>query len=156
MDRVSGWYKRRLQIVTLVVSIVLVASTNVDTFTIGERLWKDDALRAAVVAQAARQTGTTSCSGTDASENAPLNRAAECMDRVELDLPVGWTAHSAPDGPAGWAGKAGGLLFTALALLLGAPFWFDFLGKFARLRGAGNREGTAKTGRAAIDRDERS
>jgi uncharacterized membrane protein YphA (DoxX/SURF4 family) len=31
----------------------------------------------------------------------------------------------------------GGLLITALALSLGAPFWFDLLGKVARLRGSG-------------------
>ena len=53
MDRVSGWYKRRSSYTLLAISIALVAILNVDTFTVGQRLWKDKALRAAVSAQAA-------------------------------------------------------------------------------------------------------
>ena len=34
-------------------------------------------------------------------------------------------------------GKIAGLLVTAFALTLGAPFWFDLLGKVSRLRGSG-------------------
>jgi hypothetical protein len=40
--------------------------------------------------------------------------------------------------------------------MLGAPFWFDLLGKFARLRSTGRREGTEKTDRSAVDRDDMS
>jgi hypothetical protein len=32
-----------------------------------------------------------------------------------------------------------GWLLTALALSLGAPFWFDMLNKFINLRGAGDK-----------------
>ena len=41
--------------------------------------------------------------------------------------------HSFWDG----IGKVMGLLVTAFALTLGAPFWFDLLGKVARLKGSG-------------------
>src|SRR5262249_4522387 len=40
---------------------------------------------------------------------------------------------------ARWAIKLLGLLATALAVSLGAPFWFDLLNKLVSLRGAGKR-----------------
>ena len=53
MDRVSGWYKRRTQVILLVIALAVVGVTNADSFVIAQRLWKDDALRGAVAAQAA-------------------------------------------------------------------------------------------------------
>jgi hypothetical protein len=40
-------------------------------------------------------------------------------------------------------GKILGLLVTGFALSLGAPFWFDLLGKVSNLRGAGPAAPTA-------------
>jgi hypothetical protein len=139
MDRVSGWYKRRAQFFLLAIAVVTVAVVNADTFSVAQRLWKDDALRAAVVAQAADTSdrGTQDCPGAT-PEDSPQERAAKCVDHVDqLALPLGWTSVSSPHGWAGILGKVGGLLVTALALSLGAPFWFDLLSKIARLRASG-------------------
>jgi hypothetical protein len=139
MDRVSGWYKRRASYTLLAISIVLVAILNVDTFTVGQRLWKDKALRAAVAAQAANTSSTTtqSCPGV-AEDASPQQRAASCVDDVkELNLPIGWTSGSWPEGWKGYLAKLFGLLVSAFALALGAPFWFDLLSKIARLRSSG-------------------
>jgi hypothetical protein len=139
MDRVSGWYKRRAQYSLLVIAIVTVAIVNVDTFTVAQRLWKDKALRAAVAAQAADTTaaGTQACRGTS-PDDSPQERAANCVDEIQqLELPIGWTGGSGPDDVKGWLAKVGGLLVTAFALSLGAPFWFDLLSKIARLRASG-------------------
>lgn len=38
------------------------------------------------------------------------------------------------------ASKALGFLLTALAICLGAPFWFDLLNKLVKLRGTGTKE----------------
>jgi hypothetical protein len=135
MDRVSGWYKRRAQLILFVVALVTVGFMNADTFSIAQRLWKDDALRAAVAAQTASTTSAASqnCAGTSA-EDSPQKRAAKCVDDVEqLGLPLGWTSVTSPHG-WGILGKIGGLLVTAFALSLGAPFWFDLLGKFMVVR----------------------
>ncbi len=91
-------------------------------------------MRAAVVAQA-RQA---------AQEEDPA-ALAENVD--ELAIPLGWDfAGGAQDLPGGWEawfGKAIGLLLTAAAVSLGAPFWFDLLGKVARLRATGAPPPTA-------------
>jgi len=139
MDRVSGWYKRRAQYILLAIAVVTVTIVNADTFAVAQRLWKDKALRAAVAAQAAdtTATGAQACPGTSADDS-PQERAAKCVDEVQqLDLPVGWARGSAPDGWKGYLAKLGGLLISAFALSLGAPFWFDLLSKIARLRSSG-------------------
>lgn len=52
MDRVSGWYKRHMQMVTLVVAVVVTVLANADTLAIVHRLWINPAVRDAVVAHA--------------------------------------------------------------------------------------------------------
>jgi hypothetical protein len=65
MDRASGWYKRRVQIFLFVIAVVLVTAMNADSFTVADRLWKDDALRAAVAQQAQNQTNVESARRRD-------------------------------------------------------------------------------------------
>jgi hypothetical protein len=52
MARVSGWYKRKTQIILIVIGVVLVPAINANTIAMAERMWKDDTVRSAVVAQA--------------------------------------------------------------------------------------------------------
>ena len=58
MDRVSGWYKRYVQRIILVISIMLVACLNVDSINIAQVLWRLPTERAAVATAAARQAGS--------------------------------------------------------------------------------------------------
>ena len=149
MDRVSGWYKRYVQRIILVITIMLVACLNVDSINIAQVLWRLPTERAAVAAAAAKQAG----SGSSASQNAD-----EVVRSISaLKLPLGWTPpHITTVSPAGartvvvstdpqhlplgvgsWLIKLLGLLITVLALSLGAPFWFDALTKLGSLRQAG-------------------
>jgi hypothetical protein len=81
-----------------------------------------------------------------------------------LRLPVGWnfdtqaTIGAVPDprrAPQGWQwlGKIAGLLFTVLAVSMGAPFWFDILNKVvnARLTGGQTPEPARKREHEAED-----
>jgi hypothetical protein len=131
---------------------VVAVGLNVDSFAIGSRLWKDEAVRAAVAEQAQKVTDATECpSAEDASgsagaeEKGPLEKIAGCVTAVEaLGLPIGWAEENRPDSAGGWLAKLGGVAITVFALMLGAPFWFDTLSKLARLRNTGKPEGTAK------------
>jgi hypothetical protein len=171
MNRVSGWYKRYAAIVLAVLAFIAAGALNVDSYAIGTRLWKNDAVRNAIATQAANVTaaqcaqpantstsgkgGTTGASGaTGASSTAgistakqpklSLELATQCITRLHaLALPIGWGKENRPTG-WGWASKPFGLIVTAFALMLGAPFWFDTLSRLARLRSTGNPEGTAK------------
>jgi hypothetical protein len=142
MQRASGWYKRKVQLILFVIALGLVGAINADSFVIGQRLWKDDVLRTAVVAQATSTVNDKQAACTKPSEpggtQTPAQTAGRCLDEVkELNLPVGWSTASSPHGWIEGFAKALGLLLTAFALLLGAPFWFDTLSKLAQLRGTG-------------------
>lgn len=134
MARASGWYKRKVQWVLLILAVALAAGLNVNTVQIAARLWKEPALRSAVASQAT--VAVTNPQGQKAPVTA--QEAANKIDAVkQLNLPVGWGKVNRPSGFNGWVGAIAGWLITIAAISLGAPFWFDLLSKLARLRGSG-------------------
>ncbi|HEX3975576.1 MAG TPA: hypothetical protein VHW96_04890 [Solirubrobacteraceae bacterium] len=131
MSRVSGWYKRKTQIIICALSFVVAVGLNVNTVSIADRLVNDDGLRAALVQSATTQTVKN---GESVSQVAGHIQS--------LGLPIGW--NKPPGDPARvslkhWGRALGGWLITFLALSLGAPFWFDALSKIAGLRATGPR-----------------
>jgi hypothetical protein len=149
MERASGWYKRRVQLFLFVIALALAGAVNADSFTIGQRLWKDDVLRTAVVTQAQKTVNETEAKCTKATDKAtptPAQIAGKCFDEVkELNLPFGWSKATSPSSFVEGLAKALGILLTAFALTLGAPFWFDTLSKLAQLRGTGRASANPST-----------
>jgi hypothetical protein len=229
MDRVSGWYKRRSQIVILILGFGIAVALNADSVTLVKRLWTDKTLRDSLVAAAetyakenpsptpaatgsptaaTATTTTAATSGTSApaavqpipspspkaspspspspattsaaspspaggattpsaspsptptplpecvkDENSPECKFAKNQQAIKkLGLPIGWV-HPEDDPTVelprrwpgtNWAGEGGwlsqiywhflGWLITAMAVSLGAPFWFDLLNKFIVVR----------------------
>ena len=143
MDRWSGNYKRNAQAWSLALAIVLVVLLNADTFAVAQRLWADPSLRAEAVAigESLATTGVEQ-----------LNEKTYTDIREQLQsFPLGWDFRQfgpprAAGEPcpfwqaAGWAIlKLGGLAVSALAVALGAPFWFDMLNRLNAIRGAGKK-----------------
>jgi hypothetical protein len=140
-DRVSGWYKRYSAIVIAVLAIASAGALNVDSYAIGVRLWKNDAVRSAIASQAANLTSAKcpTLTSKTASSKLSLEQASECVSALRaLGLPIGWAKPNQPNTAWGWVGKVFGIIVTAFAVMLGAPFWFDTLSKLAKLRAAGN------------------
>jgi hypothetical protein len=136
MDRASGWYKRKVQVVVVLIAAALAIGLNVDSVHVASRLWKEPALRSAV---AARATDAAESAGGQATGSPSAQEAADEIDKVkQLNLPVGWAKNNRPSGFSGWVGGAAGWLITIAAISLGAPFWFDVLSRLARLRGSGS------------------
>lgn len=131
MERVSGWYKRRIHAILALIAAAVVLILNADTLTAGRVLWRDDAVRTAVVREA-----TQSAQGT--LDDVELEEAVQ-----KLDLPLGWDLSfgeaptQLPNDPLAWVQKLLGLLLTVAAVQLGAPFWFDLLSKIVRVRTTG-------------------
>ena len=155
MERVSGWYRRRVQASTLAIAVVVTVALNVDTTLIARRLLTDSALRAAIIAQAEQMAQQPPATIT-VNTTPPLPGAAAASERVQessgrvqllqdriaelnaLGLPIGWPDPAgAPTGLPWLLLKVMGLLLTAGAASLGAPFWFDVLNKFMSVRSAG-------------------
>jgi hypothetical protein len=130
MERVYGWYKRKTQIIILAVALVISIALNADTLTVANSLWNDTALRESLVAVAQR--------ATEQSLSKDIGEIKQQL--AQLQFPLGW--QSFPSTLPEWLAKAFGLLFTAAALALGAPFWFDVLNKAIRIRSTGESPST--------------
>lgn len=149
MDRVSGWYKRRVHYILLVTGLVVATLVNADTVNIAKALMQNDALRAAVVGAAEKAAAVPAPSPTptpaDPREQARLAGAKIQEVRTQLStlgIPIGWVRNPAipndprriPDTLGSWVLKILGLLITAFAVSQGAPFWFDLLNKIIVIR----------------------
>jgi hypothetical protein len=150
MERVSGWYRRRVQKVLWVLAFLVAFAINADTLQIGKRLWVDPATRTALANKAAAATGPTGTTGATGSTGSKSKTEEDPVKELrDLPVPLGWHLASARHDPQGfpfyekwstfWSllSKLLGLSLTAVALSLGAPFWFDTLSKLARLRNSG-------------------
>ncbi len=139
MQRASGWYKRKAQLVLGVLAAIFAIGLNVNSVQVAKHLYNDEAVRTAVVSQVqADAAGEAQRSDESAQPGQAANVAADAVSQVEqLQLPVGWSAENRPSGFGGWVGALAGWLITIAALNLGAPFWFDLLSRLSRQRGAG-------------------
>lgn len=145
MDRASGWYKRSTQKILIFVGITIAIVFNADTLAIYERLESDPAALQSVVALAdefVAKNDTLTIQQVDPEFEATYNQLKSFVnteiESVKSPLGLGWknidfNAMSGYD----WLTKAIGWIVTALAISMGAPFWFDLLRKIVNLRNSG-------------------
>jgi hypothetical protein len=134
MDRVSGWYKRTTQIWTVAVALILTVLANADTVNIARRLWTSPTVRGAAAELAKQRVQTPQPAGNANTPSTSLSDEESAM----LGSVLGWTRASLRADLATWLQRIVGWIFTAIAVSLGAPFWFDTLSRFVNLRSAGN------------------
>jgi hypothetical protein len=131
MDRVAGWYKRRTQLVLFFIGLILAVCLNIDSVRIGRALWVSPAARSYAVAAAEQYAG-------DESKKIVNKDASTQLAALQsLALPIGYdtSKHLWMNASAGsLVVVLAGWLLTAIAMTLGAPFWFDTLNKFMMAR----------------------
>jgi hypothetical protein len=159
MDRASGWYKRNVKRWLLGLAALLALASNADTVQVALRLSTDSGLRAAVATYAATLAPADAAAEARLQElRAELARRLEARDLEGAfgGLPIGWGQCSTDEGGfslsacyqaseggllnhpvAAVLAKVLGLLLTALAASLGAPFWFGLLQKLNAVRSTG-------------------
>ncbi len=138
MDRVSGSYKRRVQRWLFGIGIGITLILNVNTLTIADYLATEPAARTALVSRAQEILhDSTYRQLVDDSVVTRVAGRAVYDDLQSLSLPIGWDRRiPAPPGErvGYWVRQFAGLFLTALAITLGAPFWFDLLNKVMVIR----------------------
>lgn len=156
MDRVSGWYRKNTQWILFAMGLVLAVALNIDTIRIARSLYEDEGMRAVVVAEAEAAVEAAHATEGESTAVEALRRYLGCPDGgarqgmscaqtrlADLGLPMGWNAHVWPwqlertELPRAFGlflVSLAGWLLTALALTLGAPFWFDLLNKIMIIR----------------------
>lgn len=147
MTRVSGWYKRRTHYWLMLIGLVSTLALNVNTITVAQHLSRSKAAREMLVGRAEALVADDATRALVQNEGdtpadvaeAKANLTARLSALQSLDLPLGWD-HVPPvnDAPVSWfLQQLVGLLLTTLAITLGAPFWFDALGKIMTVKTTG-------------------
>ena len=139
MEWLSRVYKRHTKYLLFVIGLVVIPIFNVDAIRTTTELYRDDALRAAVAEEAASLvqtcTPTESTEGAEPQEPADAEALRDCLgDEVkevlgDIRLPVGW-----PDPDRNIWLRLLGWVIAAVAMSLGAQFWYDVLRRATTLR----------------------
>ena len=177
-DRIQGNLKKnKTNKWTFFVALITVILLNADTIRVSQYLYENPEVRARVAAQAVvatkdkdmqemverarREPDSTKITTVDAlvknldSSITQYNRAVSALK--QNDLPLFWDRTEFQNRDeigllATILSKIFGLAATVLAVLMGAPFWFDILNRLANIRGNGAKPPTA----AAEDKAKRS
>lgn len=160
MERVSGTYKRKTRGIILLLSAIITVVLNANSLTLVSNLWQSPSLRAILVQQAntriAQGPPLQTVEYTDPLNPRPTPPIAQDSTKSPNGLTdeetallgqlFGWRSfwdgyHGASGAwaVAGWVlATLAGWIITALAVSLGAPFWFDTLNRFMKLRSTGD------------------
>jgi hypothetical protein len=150
MDRINGLYKRNTQIVLLVLGLVLAISCNVNLLHVAGTLWTSAAARDEVnaVAQLYGCKDGASCDVAEykgARDEIEQNLKILPLGYAGFDLYTYWNTIFQKWDPGilrDWASNVCGWLLTAIAVSLGAPFWFDLVNKLVNIRMVGEKPDT--------------
>ena len=161
MDRAAGWYKRNTQRALFILGLILAVTLNINSVSVASSLWNSPALRTYAITAAQDYAKATSvapkapvlpgageapqASDLSLQSKAEVSAKATSLYLAELQslsLPIGWGETSAPwMYHESWGATSLSLLFalagwllTAMAVTLGAPFWFDALNQFMVVR----------------------
>ena len=173
MDRVSGalkqTYTRRF---TFWLAFIIVLGLNADSISIAKYLYTNPEARTRLVAKAYSITNNDTIknqvtrmvnhsAGADTVlNNASMQQITDTLTArahemestkamIEDVIPLSWngTEFKNASGKFYWPfvlSKIAGLLVTILAVMMGAPFWFDVLNKISNLRGSGAKPASQK------------
>lgn len=149
MQRAGGWYKKKVQVIIFFVALAVALVFNIDSLMITNTLWSNSAARTQL-----ETTSAALAKATPPGQIAPppsLSSPAVIQARSQVMSLIGWAGpidprrqdykssdtHAFPAGFGAWIGKLIGLLISAMAACLGAPFWFGVLSKIMDIRNAG-------------------
>lgn len=139
MTRLSDIYRRNVRWVLLAIGLAACVAFNIDALEVGRTLRDDANLRAGVLvlSENVSDGDIAGCATTDPPET-QLQCARNLLDDLNgLKLPVvgDWDAD---EWKRAWTGRplehGLGILLSAGAVSLGAPFWFDALRSLSGVR----------------------
>lgn len=173
MDRITGTLKKRYsRPATFIIAIIVTVSLNADSIALAKYLYSNPEARAKIAAQAYDatkdsalimrvqqlktnvDTSSKEAMNTEEFKNSMIKKITD-IDKAKQELsdvmPLTWKAGELRNGSGKFSArlifsKVTGLLVTILAIMMGAPFWFDLLNKISNLRGTGAKPAVASGG----------
>ncbi|MBV6625536.1 MAG: hypothetical protein KI793_21850 [Rivularia sp. (in: Bacteria)] len=150
MARASGVYKRNSKGVALLIGFIIAVTANADAFHMISRLSTDSALRNTIVNNAGNILVRNQENLNYVDIGTLRSQTEEALS--DISLPIGWTevnikqqvgTYSSNSG--GWtslfrfARAIPGWIISGIAIAMGAPFWFDLIGKVSKVRNTGSK-----------------
>ena len=148
MDRASGWYKRKTQLILIWLGLAIAVLFNADTISIFDRLQKDPDTAEKIAQMAEDYVATHENDSTLVKTNMEYEEALDEVKKIKdtqlnymrSRLGMGWDeVNTATFTNYDWIVKILGWIITALAISKGAPFWFDILKKIVSVRSSGSK-----------------
>jgi len=163
MERVSGRLKRKyMRPLTFWIALCITALMNADSIAVAKFLYGNPEVRSQLAQQAYTKTSAEDInkqiqaierSIPDTGVLSAAQIKAALKGRIEIikganetleAIPLGWSKAEFIPKPGGnlftlILSKIVGLAATILAIMMGAPFWFDVLNKVSNLRGVGTK-----------------
>jgi hypothetical protein len=148
MERASGVYRRNAKGVALLIGISIAIIANADTFHIVSILSKDAAIRTSIVNNARQIVPNNS---VNSPEGIKLLQEQTNNILEEITLPIGWNKVNLEQQIGSASDTKNPLLFNSyltivfgwlisgVAISMGAPFWFQLIGRFVNVRNSGKR-----------------
>lgn len=156
MERASGWYKKQTQKILFLIGLFIAISFNVDSISIAKKLSNNPKLAAQLANNASVYLQNHEGNATNLNDSGkiipkdnivPLTLMDSANSLVQKNikdanelLGLGWT-KICKNGKSKFSFCSNfywhsifGWIITALAISLGAPFWFDLLNKLMKLR----------------------
>lgn len=161
MDIASAWYRRNVQYILILIGLTIAVVFDADTFEIYQNLGNNSSSRQEVLQIATDfvnndkiEVYQTTPSDSAALSERTTEETVTKIDSLKTQLttliqneitnpssPLGLGWSNLPSGTWGWVLKFFGWILTALAISLGAPFWYDLLKTLVSVRGAASSQG---------------
>ena len=162
MERASGVYKRNAQLLCFFLGFAIAIIFNLDSLFLAQRLSQDTAMRTALAGGAETIVKESTAQNSPNSPNSPnfdpdklQTNINKLLGNSSFIAPITENADnlmSCPDkeqttcpssekkfNPLKLVPTVVGWIITALAIYMGAPFWFEILGKLVNVRSTGKK-----------------
>ena len=143
MDRLSGWYKQRTQLVSFIVALLIAVCLNANVLYEGAQIWTRPGVLAGIETGALDKIGDTlpkACDFTavpDDPKQKPCFDMRGAIDQLKAANLIGWGTGPTPTDSRSFLMALLSWLIVAGSTLFGASFWFDVLQRITQLRGTG-------------------
>lgn len=165
MDRITGKLKGKYsRPFTLLIAFIITVCLNADSIAISKYLYSNPEARAKIVAHAYEAAGNDTFrqqvnrmrmapAGSATDSSLTMNQVRDTIQKkledinkakgsLDEEIPLTWKKDELKGEDNTYSvrrifSKVTGLLVTILAIMIGAPFWFDLLNKISNVRGAG-------------------
>ena len=145
MERISGTYKKKTQKILVFISFAVVTLLNVDTIQIIQYLYNHPAQSEALadrIGETIQELDPAKAMADSLSKEEKIDLRIAELKGIQASLkdtqvPLGWQEGDGEISCGEVFRKVLGLLFSVVAGIVGAPFWFQTLNKLVNLRGTG-------------------